>query len=29
MPEYSMGMNLSGARVAKFKISNKTEEIIY
>ena len=29
MPEYSMGMNLSGARVAKFKISDKTEEIIY
>lgn len=29
MPEYSLGMNLSGARVAKFKISNDTEEIIY
>lgn len=29
MPEYKLGMNLSGARVAKFKISDKTEEIIY
>lgn len=29
MPEYRLGMNLSGARVAKFKISDKTEEIIY
>lgn len=29
MPEYSLGMNLSGARVAKFKISDKTEEIIH
>ena len=29
MPEYKLGMNLSGARVAKFKISDKTEEIIH
>lgn len=29
MSEYKVGMNLGGARVAKFKISNKTEEIIY
>lgn len=29
MPEYKLGMNLSGARVAKFKISDKTEDIIY
>lgn len=29
MPEYKLGMNLGGARVAKFKISDKTEEIIY
>lgn len=29
MPEYSLGMNLSGARVAKFKVSDDTEEIIY
>lgn len=29
MPEYNLGMNLSGARVAKLKISDDTEEIIY
>lgn len=29
LPEYKVGMNLSGARVAKFKVSDKTEEIIY
>lgn len=29
MSEYKVGMNLGGARVSKFKISNETEEIIY
>ena len=29
LPEYSLGMNLTGARVAKFKVSEKTNEIIY
>ncbi len=29
LPQYRLGMNLGGARVAKFKISDKTEEIIY
>lgn len=29
LPEYILGMNLSGARVAKFTVSDETEEIIY
>lgn len=29
LPEYQLGMNLNGARVAKFKVSDKTEEIVY
>lgn len=29
LPEYRLGMNLSGARVARFQVSDETEEIIY
>lgn len=29
LPEYILGMDLSGARVAKFTVSDETEEIIY
>lgn len=29
LPEYILGMNLSGSRVAKFIVSDETEEIIY
>lgn len=29
LPEYQFGMNLSGARVAKFTVSDETKEIIY
>ncbi len=29
LPEYRLGMNLTGGRVSKFKISEKTEDTIY
>lgn len=29
LPKYMLGMNLDGARVAQFKVSDETEEIIY
>lgn len=29
LPDYNLGMNLSGARVAKFVVSDETQEIIY
>lgn len=29
LPNYTLGMNLNGARVIKFKVSEKTEEVVY
>lgn len=29
LPDYQLGMNLSGARITKYKVSDKTEEIVY
>ena len=29
LPEYELGMNVKGSRLAKFKVSDKTQEIIY
>lgn len=29
LPEYHLGMNLNGARVTKYRVSDKTKEIVY
>lgn len=29
LPQYRLGMNLGGARVTKYKVSDKTQEIVY